>query len=69
MTHNPEKPPFHLRNRNHISNVLDHVWHEESADPKGRMEAREHVAHRAEEALHREVGNVNLERTLSPENV
>ena len=28
-THNPEQPPLHLEDRNHIAGVLDHIGNEE----------------------------------------
>ena len=61
-TYDPEQPPLHLRDRDHVANILNHVGHEESTDPEGGMETREHVAERAEEALHRQERNVHLQR-------
>lgn len=52
-TYDPEKPPFHLADGDHVSDVLDHVGHEERTDPERGVEARVHETEAPEEALHR----------------
>ena len=61
-TYDPEQPPLHLRDRDHVADILNHVGHEEGTDTESCVEAREHVAERAEEALHRQERNVHLQR-------
>lgn len=50
-THNPEEPPLHLIDRNHVSNVHDQVGHEERRQPERGVVVRAEETEGTEEAL------------------
>ena len=64
-TYDPEQPPLHVVDGNHVAGVLDHVGHEESRQPERRVEVRAQQTEASEEALHGQVGNVRLESPIS----
>ncbi len=69
-THDPEQPPLHLRNRNHVSTILDHVGDEEGRKTESRVEVCAHDTERPEEPLHSQEaqvylgGRVSIQRTV-----
>ena len=65
ITHNPEQPPLHVKDRDHITGVLDHVRHEERRNTEGVVEVRAQQADRPEESLHRDESNISLPNNIS----
>ena len=64
-TYDPEKPPLHVVDGNHVASILDHVGHEDRAHPERGVEARVHQTEASEEALHRQEGEVHLDTSIS----
>ena len=59
-TYDPEQPPLHLEDRNHVACVQYHVRDEEDREPERRVEVGAHHTERPEEALHRQECHVDL---------
>ena len=65
ITHNPEQPPLHVKDRDHITGVLDHVQHEERRNTEGVVEVRAQQTDGSEESLHGDESNISLSSNIS----
>lgn len=57
-THDPEEPPLHLTDRDHVTGVHDKVGKEERRNPERRVEVPAEQPKRPEESLHRKERDV-----------
>ena len=64
-THNPEQPPLHLEDRDHVARILDHVGNEERRQAERRVEVSADDTECPEEALHRQECRVDLCHSVS----
>ena len=60
-TYDPEQPPLHLEDWDHVTTVLDHVGDEEGCKTECRVKVRADNTECPEEALHGQEGSVDLE--------